>query len=336
MRAFALCTAVATASAQKAAGKLLWYHNEPVDIYSTAAVSRQTDGVTFSAATDLNVGYVDVFNLKTPNGTALFSYIPATGAAVFVDMARHASGLAQQPVIDTFVLWTTSNGTCFVNGFYSDGPKASGTPAWTTRIDNCNANEGIGAAYTCFEASDDGSLLVLQGYGKDARSGNATASAWGIAGQSGAQLWQYDLGLAEGAGQGDIAVTPDGSWVAYVNQAAGTSHCPPGPGGRPNPNCAQMHVLDGKTGKLRGAQEVQIPFFIAAAISDSGAHVIVQNWTDPQWSGLQGTVLTWNPSSNAYEATGLLAPKSDGLEYDIWDMQSSTLADGTEIAILGR
>jgi hypothetical protein len=37
-------------------------------------------------------------------------------------------------------------GTCSLYGFYSYGPKTSGTPAWTYNIPNCYANFEVGGS----------------------------------------------------------------------------------------------------------------------------------------------------------------------------------------------
>lgn len=84
----------------------------------------------------------------------------------------------------------------------------------------------------------------------------------------------------------------------------------------PNPNSAQMHVLAVATGALRA--EVQVPFFIAGAISDDGQYVAVQNFT--HLLGSEPWVLQWSAGTGTYELLHRLALPPDGTEYDLWDI----------------
>ena len=95
----------------------------------------------------------------------------------------------------------------------------------------------------------------------------------------------------------------------------------------PTPNSAQMHVLEGATGKLR--DEVQIPFFIAGAISDDGKYVAIQNFT--HLVGSQGWILEW--SGTKYELVHLINLPSDGYEYDEWDTAFTTASDGSTVVV---
>ena len=140
---------------------------------------------------------------------------------------------------------------------------ATGAPAWTSSVGSCNAGEGVGGTYRCFEATDDGSMAVLTGY-LAIGGGRQRAAAFAFDGQSGALTWEFDL-KTEVAGQGDIWLSePDGAFVAFVNED-----------GDPTPNSAQMHVLLGASGELRA--EVQMPFFIAGDISDDGNFIAIQS-----------------------------------------------------------
>ena len=65
-----------------------------------------------------------------------------------------------------------------------------------------------------------------------------------------------------------MRITGDGAWILFVNEQ-----------GEPTPNSSEGWVLDGASGALRG--NYTIPFFITAAISDSGEFVVRRETTSP-------------------------------------------------------
>ena len=310
--------ACSAAAARSAAAKLLWSVSDASQIYGSASLARNRAGATFAIGTDFgSAQYADVV---TQAGKVAFRVTPSDGCNgqcdLYVDSARHL-GAADPgaPAVDTFVL-QVGDGDCTVFGYVSSG--GSGAPEWTTTIKGCQAGEGVGGAYRCFEASDDGSTVALMGYGQDNGQGNLTARAYAFDGPTGKQRWEYDLGTREAAGQGDITITTDGAFIAFINEDS-----------EPSPNSAQMHVLEGATGKLRS--EVQIPFFIAGAISDDGNYVAIQNFT--HLVGSQGWIMKWSGSS--YELVHRLDLPADGYEYDEWDTAITTASDGSTVAVFG-
>ena len=249
-----------------ASSKLLWSVSDANSIYGSAGVARNRGGATFAVGTDSgSAQYADVV---TQAGKVAFRITPSDGCngacSLYVSQARHVGAASDPgaPAVDTFVL-QVGDGNCTVFGFVSAGGGATGAPSWTAAVENCDAGEGVGGTYRCFEASDDGSLVVLSGFAK--MGGDVPqARAFAFEGQSGAKRWEYDL-KTEVAGQGDIWLTePAGAFVAFINEDS-----------NPTPNSAQMHVLLGATGELR--QEVQMPFFIAGDISDDGNYIAIQN-----------------------------------------------------------
>jgi hypothetical protein len=138
--------------------------------------------------TDFGENQYALVNSSTAGGPA-FRLTPAApcggSCSLFFDQARHAGAAAGAPAVDTFVL-QVGDGACTVSGYFSAGPRATGAAAWTTTVPSCDASEGLGGAYRCFQASDDGSLVALQAVGKDAGLPNATARAYAFDGQTGA------------------------------------------------------------------------------------------------------------------------------------------------------
>ena len=309
---------LSTASAARStSSKLLWSVSDASQIYGSASLARNQGGATFAVGTDFGASqYADIVS---QSGKVLFRITPSDGCNgscdLYVDSARHLGGAPGAPSVDTFVL-QTGDGSCTVFGYVTAGPKASSTPAWTTLISGCDTGEGVGGTYRCFEASDDGSVVVLQGYAKDKGTGNTTTTAYAIDAQTGEKRWEYALGLKEAAGQGDISVTTDGAFVSFINEDS-----------VPTPNSAQMHVIEGATGKLRA--EVQIPFFIAGAISDDGNTLAIQNFT--HLVGSQGWILKW--SGAKYELVHRVNLPPDGTEYDEWDTAITTASDGTTVVV---
>jgi len=285
--------------------KQIFTVNEPIDIFSSATVSLHSpagSAPTFAVATDSGgTPYVSVYD--GASGALSWKWTSTcTTCSLYVDSARHVE---LDPVVpgkvDTFAI-QSGDSTCTVLGFSAKG---SGLPAWKTTLPRCTslAIGGIGGTYTGLQASDDGRSIAVLGYGLDTPEGNLTARAYLIAGQSGAVSWTYDLGTREKAGQGDISIGRD--YVAFINEDS-----------LPNPNSAQMHVISVATGELR--VEVQIPFFIAGAISDDGNYVVVQNFT--HLKGSEPWVMQWDATASAYGLLHRLALVPDGIEYDLWDI----------------
>jgi hypothetical protein len=325
--AAAAAAPAATAGAAAPAATLLWQLHDPAVVFGSAGVSLQggAAAATFAVGADFGSGYAAVGN-ATGGASAPPAFLVDAAAlvpgcsqcAVYVDAARHVAPAAppSPPAVDTFAL-VVGAGACTVFGFVSAGAGATGTPAWSTALKTCTAGAGTGAAYRCLAASDDGSTVAVQGYGADPGIVNTTARAYVLDGATGKLRYEYDLKAREAAGQGDVTVTPDGAWVAYVNEDSS-----------PTPNSAQLHVLDGRTGALRA--EVAIPFFIAAAVSPSGAYVFTQNFT--HLVGSQGWISKWNGTGYALSHR-INAPWAD--EYDIWDVSTTTTAAGREVAVVG-
>jgi len=296
--------------------QLLWSYYDPIDIFGSASVSLTKNTPNFAIASDFGSGFTGLANAKTAkNSFANEIYSTITNGCstsecmMYVDQAR-----TPQSAIDTFILVVGDN-NCNIYGYES----STGKQAYNTVINNCTASEGIGASYRCWEASDDGSTIALMGYGYDAGLVNETARAYVIDGSNGKVTLTYDLKNKEAAGQGDITLTPDGKFIAFVNEDS-----------VPTPNSAQLHVLDSTTGTLRA--EVQIPFFIAATVSDSGNYVAIQNFT--HLVGSEVWLLKWN--GNTYNlATRIPAPSNFVDEFVIWDMQSTTLSTGEEVVAVG-
>jgi len=305
--------------------KLLWSNYDANDIYGSVSLSHQiSTPLTFATATNFGHNSFGVANASS--SSSFYFQVEATivpgcssnSCPMYIDQARHTTD-ERSAAVDTFVL-VVGNGDCTIMGYVSSGESVTGEAAWVTTLVNCSAGEGVGGAYRCFEASDDGTRVAIQAYGFDHGILNQTARAYVLEGQSGKLLFTYDLKASETAGQGDVAITPDGSWVAYVNEDS-----------QPTPNSAQMHVLDGTTGALRA--EVQIPFFIAAAISDSGDYIVAQNFT--HLVGSQVWIMKWDGFS--YVVRSMIdAPSDFDAEYVVWDVQTTTItATGQEVGVVG-
>ena len=297
---------------------LLWSNSDPDRIYSSASISRNQGGSAIALGTDFSSIGDQIALVVDQLGQTLFTLNCSSDCSIYVDQARHPV-VPSVPSVDTFILYT-GTGDCVVSGYYSSGPNVGTVPAWTTTIPACEASEGVGGTYRCFEASDDGSTIALLGYGKDEGNPNITSRAYALDGQTGAIRWTYDLSIKqkEAAGQGDIWITTTGNFIAYINED-----------GFPDPNSAQMHILNGNDGSLRS--EVQIPFFIAGAISDDGNYVAIQNFTHLQ--GSQGWVLKWNGSE--YVKITTLNLINDGHEYDEWDTAITLGTKNETIVVMG-
>lgn len=302
MAALLLLVAPALAAAGSAA-KQLFHATEATDIFTSATLSLHPPGApTFSVAADNGSPYLAVY---TTSGALAWRWAsPCAGCAISAASARHAELDPAAPgKVDLFAI-QSGDTTCVVLGFDSS-EGGSATPAWRSVLPGCTAlaQGGVGGTYTGIAASDDGRSIAVLGYGADAAGGNLTARAYLLAGQTGALAWTYDLGAREQAGQGDIAIGRE--FVCFINDDS-----------VPSPNSAQMHVLAVPSGALRA--EVQIPFFIAGAISDDGDYVAVQNFT--HLKGSEPWVLRWSAAAGTYDLLHRLALPPDGTEYDLWDI----------------
>ena len=321
LRALVAVLSSAAAASSASSSSLIFSAADSSQIFGSVSVSRQAaGGASFAVGTDFGENQYALVNSSTVGGPA-FRLTPAApcggSCSLFVDQARHAGAAAGAPAVDTFVL-EVGDGACTVSGFFSAGPRATGAAAWTTTVPSCDASEGLGGAYRCFQASDDGSLVALQAVGKDAGLPNATARAYAFDGQTGAIRWTYDL-KGDPAGQGDITITSDGAFVAFVNEDS-----------EPCLNCAQLHVLVGASGALRAL--VQIPFFIAAGLAEDASFAVIQNFT--HLKGSEPWILAWNASASSYDLLHRLALPDDGFEYDLWDIAVTQTPAGP-IAVLG-
>lgn len=308
------CATVLTTATAAPSSKLLWSYYDPTWTFNSASVSfGPSSNPTFAVGTTL---YTSIANSSTPGNAFAYQFdssiVPdcnSNTCTAYVDQARSTTSST-----DTFLL-IVGNNNCNIFGYSS----RTGKQMWSNQITNCSANEGTGASYRCWEASDDGNILALMGYGYDTGIQNQTVRAYIISGTDGKVKYTYDLKNKEAAGQGDIGVTPDGRYIAFVNEDS-----------VPTPNSAQLHVLDSTTGKLRA--EVQIPFFIAATVSDSGQYVCIQNFT--HLVGSEVLLMKWDGQSYTVSSS-IPAPSNFDTEYDVWDIQSSTLPSGREIVTVG-
>jgi len=257
---------------------------------------------SFGVAADLNPPeFIEVYT----GGTLSWSYTGGSGGYI-VDMSRHAES-AGVGAVDTYGAVLNAAGATLL-GWASTG---SGAPAWNISLPGCNTDGG-GGTYIGLEASDDGSRVAFFCPHVAAPGANATARVYGIDGQTGAH-WFYDLGARVRAGQGSVRITGDGAWVLFVNEQ-----------GVPDPNSSEGFVLDGATGALRG--DYPIPFFITAAISDSGNYVV---------AGDESVLHVYKWSGSSYVSSGTLTPPAGPRGWIPWDLEIGTGADGSELVVSG-
>ena len=241
-------------------------------------------------------------------GALVWSFVNATGEVSYIlDTARHCepSGSPDGDV-DVFVAVAGGGG---VDVFGLSSASKTAEPRWSTNLPGCSMDLG-GGTYTGIQASDSGNRVAVQCIHMAA---TPTSRVYSLAGQSGKVEWNYDLGNKAKAGQGQVQVSTDGAWVMLVNEQ-----------GTPTPNTAEAFVIDGATGKLRDS--VIIPFFITAALSDSGDYVVVGD--EPavhvhKWDGAKYSL--------AYD----LNPPPGAVGTIPWDVQISTGSDATEVVIVG-
>ena len=175
------------------------------------------------------------------------------------------------------------------------------------------STDGGGGTYTGLQASGTGDRVAFLCHHSPAPGSPATARVYLIGGQSGHITWSYDLGTSVQAGQGQVQITQDGAFVLFVNE-----------GGKPTPNSATAFVLDGATGTLR--DQIAIPFFITAAISDSGDYVAVGD--DPAVH-----VFLWDATTSKYKPAYDVTPP--GGAWIPWDLCMTTGGDGDEMLVVG-
>lgn len=301
MRAFVGFCAAALAAAQSST--MLFNQSEANAIYDGVGVSlhgADPSAATFSVGSSLNPPeFVEVFDAT---GALAWQYMPTAGAAYLVDSARHVDGASSNPV-DTFAAECTAGGATLL-GFSSTG---TGTPAWSTALPNCTSDGG-GGTYNGLQASDDGASVAFLCHA-------TTAIAYLLDGQSGAIKWKLDLGPGVKLGQGSIEITNTGNFVLFVNEQ-----------GVPTPNTAMAYIIDASTGILRG--NITIPFFITAAVSDSGDYVVVGDESVAH-------VWLWSASAGAYAPAYDITPPSGPRGWIPWDVVMSTGSDATEMIVLG-
>lgn len=300
MRAFVGVCAAALAAAQST---MLFNQSEANAIYDGVGVSLHGSSplaATFAVGSSLNPPeFIEVFGA---DGTLAWQYMPTSGAAYLVSSARHVDG-ASSNAVDTFSAEVTAGGATLL-GFSSTG---TGTPAWSTSLPNCSSDGG-GGTYNGLQASDDGASLAFLCHA-------TTAIAFLVDGQSGAIKWKLDLGPDVKVGQGSIEITNTGTFVLFVNEQ-----------GVPTPNTAEAFIIDASTGVLRG--NITIPFFIDAAVSDSGDYVVVGD-------NAVAHVWLWSASAGAYAPAYDLTPPAGPRGWIPWDIVMSTGSDATEMIILG-
>jgi len=244
-------------------------------VYDNVGLVYDAAGVRTATADGLNPP--EAVSVYGPAGALSWSWSVGTGATYIVDTARQNEG-SPAGAADVFAMSLGGSAPTTVAGLSSTA--AAPTPAWTTPLPGCSADNSVGGTYTGIQAADDGSLVAVQCV--DSASSPPSARVYALDGQTGAVKWYYDATVADGVkvGQGQVQVTGDGAWVLFVNEQ-----------GVPTPNTAEAYVLDGRTGALRG--NVTIPFFITAAISDSGNYLIVGDESVAH-------VNSWSAATGAY------------------------------------
>jgi len=286
------------------AADMIFNQSEAVSVY-TSVGTTVLSGTTpyFAVADGLNAPkFAEVYD---GNGNLVWTFSNATGDSDFlVDTARHADGTDNGPV-DVFVASCDGSG-CNLFGRTS----ATDTTRWMVSLPECTTDGG-GGTYTGFQASDSGNRVAIRCIIAGA---TPTVRVYLIGGQTGQITWQKDLDKSERAGQGQIQISSSGSHVLLVNE-----------GGVPTPNSATAFVFDGADGSL--IDSIPIPFFITAAISDTGDYVVVGDEPNVHVYKLDSTSGNY---THAYDAT----PPAAG-SWIPWDIQISTGSDATEILVVG-
>ena len=296
------CILAASAATAASTATMIFNQSESTSIYTSVGTTVASGLPFFAVADGLNAPkFAEVYDGK---GNLVWTFSNASSDADFlVDTARHADGADNGPA-DVFVVACDSAG-CTVFGRTS----ATDTTQWSTALPACGTDGG-GGTYTGFQAADDGSAVAFRCY----YTGGATPTirVYNLDGQTGATKWMNDLGASVKPGQGQIQISATGARVLLVNED-----------GIPTPNSAQAYVYDGPTGSLLAT--IQIPFFITAAISDSGDYVAVGD--DPN-------VHVWKSDATGYSPAYDVAPPTAG-SWIPWDMTISSGSDTTEVLVVG-
>jgi len=292
--ALLLAAASLTPCAALMTSSLIFNQSEAVSVYTSV-------GTTVLGGTRPNFAVADGLNapkfaeVYDGNGNLVWTFTNGTGDFL-VDTARHAEGQDNGPV-DVFVASCDTSG-CTLFGRTS----ATDTTRWVVTLPECSVNVE-GGTYVNLESSDSGNRVAFLCRFADP-AGAPTARVYLIGGQSGHITWTYDLGQSIKAGQGQVQITASGSFVVFVNEL-----------GVPTPNSAEAYILDGATGVLRDT--IAIPFFITAAISDSGDYVAVGD--EPLVH-----VHAWNNATSKYQqAYDLVPPGSNWIPWECVVVQRS-------------
>ena len=303
MRAFACAISAALAAAQTST--LLFNQSEAVATYDAVGISlhgADVTAATFAAGSWLNPPeFTEVFDYS---GTQAWTFQAGPGIYL-VDTARHVEAGPSAGAVDTFtaqVSFSTAGATLF--GHSSTG---TGTPVWNVSLPECSSDIG-GGTYNGLQAADDGSALAFLCHAE-------TAKAYLIDGQTGAVRWSYDVGAGIKVGQGSINIANSGGFVLLVNEQ-----------GVPTPNTAEAYIIDATTGTLR--DNITIPFFITAAISDTGDYVVVGDDSNAHVWLFSATTGRYAP---AYDLTPPAGPRG----WIPWDIVMSTGSDAQEMIVLG-
>lgn len=289
-------------AAAAASATMIFNQSEATAIYSSVGTTVLGSQPYFAVADGLNAPkFAEVYDGK---GNIVWSFTNATGDFL-VDTARHADAKDNGPV-DVFVASCDSTG-CVLFGRTS----ATDSTRWEVTFPGCNTDGG-GGTYTGLQASDSGNRVAFLCHFSGGSGGGVTSRVYAVEGQSGKTSWMYDLGAKVKAGQGQVQITASGSHVLFVNE-----------GGIPTPNSATAFVLDGAAGTL--IDSIPIPFFITAAISDTGDYVVVGD--DP---AVHVYKMTGTNYTHAYD---LSPPLAGG--WIPWDVQISTGPDAAELVVIG-
>jgi hypothetical protein len=304
----ALCCAASTLRGA-ATAKLIFNQTEATATYTSVGTTTLSQGSApfFAVATALNPPFAAY--CFDGSGALTWSFSNGTGSEYLLDTARHAEGQDSGPVDVAVAVCGSPEEGCVLYGRTS----ATDTTRWSLPLPHCATNVE-GGTYVNLQASDSGSSAAFLCRYTNPATGAASAQVYLIDMQAGTLAWVHDLGVAVKAGQGQVQVTASGSYVLFVNE-----------GGVPTPNSATAFVLDGATGALRDS--IPIPFFITAAVSDSGDWVAVGD--DPAVH-----VWAWNASTGRYSQAYSVNPPGQA-DWTPWDMQISTGSDATEALVVG-
>ena len=218
--------------------------------------------------------------------------------------ARHCESGGKGGAVDVFVVEDDSFNDNAFTVFGLSSAASSAEPVWARRF-NCMNQDGGKTA----KASDQGARLVVQC--EYFRSSGGTV--FGLDGQTGAILWQYNTTNPLVGTCMDVQVTASGSWVLYLDAFSPDT-----------PNNAT--VLAGATGAVRDSS-IPLPYYSAsAAISDSGNFVAVVD-------EIAVNVYKWSAKRSAYELAYVLAPPPGEPVSGLEDITMSTGRDKDEMIV---